>query len=304
MKNNSETTTKSDENSFIYAITIILFIIVIINIYYYAVLHISNKILWTPRDFEPYIHFNYNDLKISKFFIKENIKTGDNHIIFGGLYNSIRIPSYSDIIFLGNNACSSCIGEILDHNSINMFSKFGSIFIYDYRGHGKSLGISNEHNAFNDSYEVYNYLITIKKIKPSNIIIFGYSLGSSVASNLVKQIIEKNNKLPSGLILINGFTSIKDLAYELNPYIGPLMISGLTTDKFLEYIDEKTTNFNILIIHSVEDELINHKHSIKLKNIIKNNNVQFLEASGSHRECRFGLIHEKFIKNIINTINK
>ena len=59
-------------------------------------------------------------------------------------------------------------------NNIEMLKPLNlNIFIFDYRGYGKSKGEPNEEGIYLDSQAAYDWLVDIKKILPQNIILFG-----------------------------------------------------------------------------------------------------------------------------------
>ena len=74
-------------------------------------------------------------------------------------------------------------------DSINIFHNLGlSCFIFDYRGYGNSQGKPSEEGTYLDAETAYNWLIEEKKIPPEKIIIFGRSLGGSIAAKLASKV--------------------------------------------------------------------------------------------------------------------
>ena len=55
------------------------------------------------------------------------------------------------------------------------------VFIFDYRGYGKSSGRPSEKGLYTDGLAAYDYLIKERHMLPDQIIIFGRSLGAAVA---------------------------------------------------------------------------------------------------------------------------
>jgi fermentation-respiration switch protein FrsA (DUF1100 family) len=55
------------------------------------------------------------------------------------------------------------------------------VFIFDYRGYGKSSGRPSEKGLYLDGLAAYDYLTNEERIPPTNIIPFGRSLGAAVA---------------------------------------------------------------------------------------------------------------------------
>ncbi|GAH99299.1 unnamed protein product, partial [marine sediment metagenome] len=168
-----------------------------------------------------------------------------------------------------------------------------SVFIIDYRGYGKSEGRPNERGTYLDASAAWEYLTGYKKIRPQDIIIFGRSLGGPIAAWLAKEVKAR------ALILDSTFTSIKDIAAELHPY--------LLVRKFFKFdyptIDYlKGAGIPVLIIHSGEDDYIPFSHAIKLYNAA-NEPRQFLKIRGKHND-NYIESEEIYIKGIRSFISR
>ncbi|CAF1348013.1 unnamed protein product [Rotaria magnacalcarata] len=83
-----------------------------------------------------------------------------------------------------------------------------NILIIDYRGFGKSSGSPTELGLYIDAQTAYDYLVYKQKILPENIIIFGTSLGASVAIQLVS---DPLNRVKLA-IFENAFISVPEIA--------------------------------------------------------------------------------------------
>ena len=74
-------------------------------------------------------------------------------------------------------------------DSINLFYNLGlSCFIFDYRGYGESEGRPSEEGSYLDAAASYKWLTEEKGLSPDDIIIFGRSLGGSVAAQLASRV--------------------------------------------------------------------------------------------------------------------
>lgn len=127
------------------------------------------------------------------------------------------------------------------------------IWMIDYPGFGKSTGKATEQNMYADAVMLYN--MAGKTFAPIDIIIYGKSLGTGVASYLSAQRRCKN------LILETPYYSMKDLArHYLMLYPTNLLIKySFPTNEHL-----KLTPAPVTIFHGTEDEVIPYKQSIKL----------------------------------------
>jgi len=149
-----------------------------------------------------------------------------------------------------------------------------NVFIFDYRGYGKSEGSISEEGTYIDAQGVWNYLINGKNIFPQNIIIFGRSLGAAIACQLATQ------SKPAALIMESAFISVPKLAAKIYPILPVRWISRFDYNN-MENV--KQLNCPVLFIHSRQDEIIPFSHGQKLFEVAKEPK-QFLEIQGSHNE--------------------
>lgn len=88
-----------------------------------------------------------------------------------------------------------------------MFVRRGfSVFLFDYRGFGKSEGRPSEKGLYRDGMAAYDYLVQKEGVLPANILLHGHSIGAAVASEVALK------KSAHSLILESAFTSTKDMA--------------------------------------------------------------------------------------------
>jgi fermentation-respiration switch protein FrsA (DUF1100 family) len=159
--------------------------------------------------------------------------------------------------------------------SIEMFNRLRlSTFIFDYRGYGKSNGTPSEKGSYLDAMGAWNYLIEHEGLAPSDIILFGRSLGGAIACWLAGQ------NRPKALIIESTFTSVPDLAEELYFY---LPVRWLCRYRYNTLSFVQKIRCPVLVIHSEEDEIVSFSHGRKLFNAAKEPKF-FLKISGSHNE--------------------
>jgi len=105
--------------------------------------------------------------------------------------------------------CHGNAGNIINRlDNLRLLYQMGvSVFLFDYRGYGKSQTIRpTEKGLYSDAYAAYDYLARIRKIRPERMVLFGRSLGASVAGELAAQ------RPASALILESSFPSIEAVA--------------------------------------------------------------------------------------------
>ena len=152
------------------------------------------------------------------------------------------------LLFFHGNAGN--ISHRLD--SIRQFQDLGlSVLIVDYRGYGQSEGRTTERGIYRDADAAWRYLIEDRGLVASDILIFGRSLGASVAARLAAQ------HQPLALIVESSFTSVPDIAQDLYPWLPARWLSRLS-HATREYV--RDVQCPILVVHSRDDEIIPFRH--------------------------------------------
>jgi hypothetical protein len=173
------------------------------------------------------------------------------------------------VLFCHGNAGN--ISHRLD--SILIFKRLRlSTFIFDYRGYGKSDGRPSESGTYLDAEAAWHYLVQTRKIQPEHIIIFGRSLGGSIAAWLAQ------DHHPRMLIIESSFTSMRDMVKERFPWLPARLVRNYQyhTSQYLQ-----KARCPVLIIHSRDDELIPLRMGQELYEAAKEPK-EFLEIAGSH----------------------
>ncbi|MDZ7291922.1 MAG: alpha/beta hydrolase [candidate division KSB1 bacterium] len=147
--------------------------------------------------------------------------------------------------------CHGNAGNVSDrHEWVEMLHKQvpANIFIFDYRGYGRSEGTPTEEGCYLDAVAAFNWLAAQKPALP--IIVHGHSLGSAVAVELVRRLPEGT---VAGLILESSFTNAADMARLM---FGPIPLHWLTSMKWAS--TEKIGDLKIpkLFIHGQFDSVI------------------------------------------------
>jgi len=159
--------------------------------------------------------------------------------------------------------------------SVKDFHDLGlSVFIIDYRGYGKSGGKPSEQGLYRDGQAAWRYLTEDRGIDAKDVILFGRSLGGSVASWLAAR--EK----PGALIVESAFTSVADIGQDVYPWLPVRWLSRLkhsTRDEIAK------STCPVLVVHSRGDEIIPFHHGEAIYDAA-NEPKQFLEIRGGHND--------------------
>lgn len=151
-----------------------------------------------------------------------------------------------------------------------------NIFIFDYRGYGRSEGDPSEDGLYLDAVGAYDYLKSRPDIQSTSIVVYGQSLGSAIAVDLAT----KRNC--SGLILEASFTNAKDMAKEMFPWFP---VHFFIRSRFDSETKIKLLNTPLFFVHGSEDEIIPITLGKKLFDAA-NHPQQFYKISGAgHNDC-------------------
>ena len=185
---------------------------------------------------------NYSGDKLDVSIIKVKIKTQDDIELLSWYHNK-DIDKYKTILFLHGNA-GSLENRI---HKINHFKDMNVNFLLvAWRGFSGNKGKPTEKGLYEDARSAVTWLKS-KGVKEKNIIIYGESLGTGVATEIAQ------NKNFAGIILESPFTSMIDAGKDKYPY---LPVRLLLKDKYES--DKKIKNINrpMLILHGKVDNIV------------------------------------------------
>jgi len=147
------------------------------------------------------------------------------------------------------------------------------VFIFDYRGYGKSSGSPSQAGLYLDAQAAYDYLLA-RGIKANEIIGFGESLGGAFMIDVASK-----NKIRA-LVVESTFSSGKDMAKAIYPFL-PYWLFSLRLDSASKI---KSITIPKLIIHSLNDEIVPYRLGRKLYELAAAPK-EFLQIQGAHNNC-------------------
>jgi hypothetical protein len=174
-----------------------------------------------------------------------------------------------------------------------------SVFVYDYRGYGRSEGRPTEEGTYADAQGAHRWLRE-KGFAAENIIAVGKSLGGAIAAELALR------ETVGGLVLQSAFNSIADAGADRFPY---LPVRRLHSIKYATLGKLPRVHVPVLVMHNRDDAVIRFSHAEK--NFAAANQPKlFWEIEGphnfreavSHGLCAQGF--EKFLKLFEETAAK
>jgi len=148
-----------------------------------------------------------------------------------------------------------------------------NVFVFDYRGYGRSQGRPSEEGTYRDAQAAYRWLRQ-RSFPGANIIAYGESLGGGVAAELAVR------EPVGGLILQSTFTSVTDMGAELFPW---LPVRWLATIHYDTRSKLPRLKVPVLVMHSAADEMIGFRHGQR-NYAAANEPKLFWELRGDHND--------------------
>lgn len=121
------------------------------------------------------------------------------------------------------------------------------VFLFDYRGYGRSSGSPSERGIYLDGLAAYDYLVEKERIPQANVIPFGRSLGAAVAIEISLK------RKARSLIVESAFTSTREVARSTLLFFP---VSYLLPAHYNNLKKIGRVSVPKLIIHGKADEII------------------------------------------------
>jgi uncharacterized protein len=179
----------------------------------------------------------------------------DGSMLHGWFFEN---PDASHVIMFshGNRGNITC-----RQNLVRLLLEAGaSVFVYDYRGYGRSEGEPTVHGICEDGLMAFDYLVRGQGFRPSQIVIYGESLGTAVTSEVAAE------RPCAGIILQSGFSSLRKIGIQMVPITRiypPALYPKPLLDSASRMAVEKKP---LLVIHGVKDQTVPFDHGEEVFN--------------------------------------
>jgi len=218
-------------NLFLVSLVVLVYLLVTLGLYVF-----QRNLLYYPTE------NNYSGDKLTVNIEKVKITTEDD-IELLAWYHKKDIKNYKTILYLHGNAGSleNRIHKVNHFNDMNI-----NFLLLAWRGFNGNAGKPTEQGLYQDAKNAVRWLMN-QGISEENIIIYGESLGTGVAT----EIAQKKNF--AGVILESPFTSMVAAGKSKYP-IFPIKL--LLKDKYES--DKKIKNIMspILVMHGEDDQIV------------------------------------------------
>ncbi len=264
-------------NLFLISLVVLVYLSVTLGLYFF-----QRSLLYHPTE------NNYSGDKLTVKIEKVNIKTEDN-IDLIAWYHKKDNTKLKTILYLHGNAGSleNRIHKINHFNDMNI-----NFLLLSWRGFNGNAGKPTEKGLYEDARSAVNWLIN-KGINEENIIIYGESLGTGVATEIAQ------NRNFAGIILESPFTSMIAAGKSKYP-IFPIKL--LLKDKYES--DKKIKNIisPILVMHGEADKIVPFWMGEKIFQLANEPKYSYFSKYDDHMmEFNNDLINS--IKSFIQSLN-
>lgn len=130
-----------------------------------------------------------------------------------------------------------------------------SVFLYDYRGYGKSAGKPSPEGIVQDGLAAYDFLNQKKQIAAEDIVLYGESLGCAVSTNIMEK------RKVAGVVLQSGFSNIITAGRDRLPWLH-LYPESLFPQRFLDNLTAyRSAHPPLLLLHGAKDLILPARYS-------------------------------------------
>ena len=235
----------------------LVYFTVVVSIYFY-----QRNLLYHPNE------NNYSGDKLTVDVENVKIQTSDN-LSLNGWFHKKDLQNFKTLVFFHGNAGT------LDNRiyKLNHFKDIDINFlIIAWRGFSGNKGKPTEEALYIDGRSAVEWIIN-KGVREENIILYGESLGTGIATEIAQ------SKNYAGLILETPFTSMIAAAKNFYPY---LPVSLLLKDRYENEKKIKNINIPIMVLHGKKDTIVPFLMGKKIFEIAKEPKYSYFTEYDNH----------------------
>jgi fermentation-respiration switch protein FrsA (DUF1100 family) len=173
--------------------------------------------------------------------------TDDGERLHGWWVPARARPGLGHVLLFHGNA-GNVAGRVLH---ARLLSDAGlDVFLFDYRGYGRSSGRPGEQGTYRDARAARAALLGQAGVDPARVVYLGESLGGAVALALALE------QPPRGLVLQSTFTSVRDMARLHYPVVP----AALVPDAYPSLRRIPGLACPLLVLHGDRDDIVPASH--------------------------------------------
>jgi uncharacterized protein len=202
-----------------------------------------------------------------------DFKSADGTNLNGWFLNANDNEVKGTIVFSHGNAGS--IGHHLW--LVTWLVKEGyNVFMYDYRGFGKSGGVVNREGMVQDVSAAFDYVVKRPDVDKDKLVSYGHSLGGAKS---VTALARKNLDGLRAIIIDGTFSSYQAMARVIGGELGASLITDELSPR--ESVD-KITETPLLVIHGDKDQVVPLAQGKELFKLANEPKTFFEVKGGTH----------------------
>jgi fermentation-respiration switch protein FrsA (DUF1100 family) len=210
-----------------------------------------------------------------------NFRNAKDQVLVGRYFEYQKIDSY----YSADDSKNATLGSILyfhgNAGNISYLTNFAlqlsrdlccNVLIFDYSGYGKSEGNPSAKGILDDGRAARDWLVSRDRISRDQVIVYGQSLGGSVAIDIAAK------DGARGLIVESSFTSLSDMGRKMIPF---LPADYLLRERLASVEKIGDVNCPVFISHGKSDRVIPFSQGQRLFDNAKEPKTFYIPPTGN-----------------------
>lgn len=221
------------------------------------------------------------------------VKVANGERVHGWFLRAVGQPAIATVLYChgngGNLSNVAWVAEILSKRGFDTL-------VFDYRGYGRSEGkLTGEWGLYADTDAVYDHLVRERGVKAEKLVLYGQSLGTTVAIDVAA-------RRPCGALIVeSGLSSASDMGVVAFPWL-PRRLHFLAKNRFESSRKIAAAKCPVLVSHGTDDPIIPVDQGRKLYESARGPKRLVIVEGGDH--FLFGSGGERFVSGMVDFIRE
>jgi len=217
------------------------------------------------------------------------MKVANGDRVHGWFLRAIEQPATATVLYChGNGGNLSNVAWV----AADLAKRGFDTMIFDYRGYGRSEGrLTDENGLYADTDAAYDHLTRERRVKAEKLVLYGQSLGSTVAIDVASR------RQCGALVVESGLSSASDMGAVSFPWL-PRRLHFLAKIRFESARKIAGVKCPVLVTHGTSDPVIPVDQGRKLYELARDPKRLVIVEDGDH--FLFGSAGEKFVSGMVD----
>lgn len=181
-----------------------------------------------------------------------------------------------DIIMVSHGKGGSVAFVANDYRMQTFFRQGHSLFLYDYAGYGSSEGKATYAGLLSDGLAAYDYVVKQLHYTPSQVVLYGISMGGGVTGEIAAK------RQCKAVILDSSYTSVERWAKQVVAFM-KVYPSFLYPQPYYDNTAfVQAPHAPLLIVHGKKDRMIPQEHALTLNKLASSPTTLVLLQNSGH----------------------